>query len=380
MSCKTIVLVATGTMNAGGAETLIMEILRRGSDRINYILLIHYVGNKEIGVYDEEIKSMGIPMVYIHSVGSVGKRRYTREFIEIVKRIGHIDVLHSHLNAVGGIIARAAEKAGINRRIVHCHADISFRGTKLRVLVNETKLAYMKFYVKKYATDRWACSNEAAIRLFGTNYRTVVISNVIHVQDYLSNERKRIGAKEKYNLKNQFVIGSVGRIARIKNYELIIRTLAELNKRGKRVDFICFGRIVDEQYFQELKSLASSLDVSEQLHFVGNSTCIPFDICCIDQFLMPSYSEGFGMAAMEAQAAGIPTLVSEGVPHIVDMGLNAVSFLPTENESLWADAVMGYRPLHLSNQMVLEKFNEHGFNSETMVRKIEDLYIKMSNK
>ena len=91
---KTTVLIATGTMNAGGAETLIMEILRRRSDRIQYIMLIHYSDKKEIGVYDNEIRSLGIPMVYIHSVGSVGERRYCREFKELTKRIGHIDILH----------------------------------------------------------------------------------------------------------------------------------------------------------------------------------------------------------------------------------------------------------------------------------------------
>ena len=379
MSLKTTVLVATGTMNAGGAETLIMEILRRRSDRMNYILLIHYAGNKEIGVYDKEIKSMGIPIVYIHSVGSVGEKKYIREFSEVIKKIGHVDVLHSHLNAVGGIIAKAAQKAGIKKRIVHCHADITFRGSKWKIIVNETKLSLMKCYVKKYATDRWACSNEAAVRLFGTCDGTVIIPNVIYVKDYLSNEQKRIHAKDKYNLGNRFVIGSVGRIARIKNYELIIRTISELNKRGKKVDFICFGRIADAQYFRELELLASSLHVSEQIHFVGNSTCIPLDICCIDLFFMPSHSEGFGMAAMEAQAAGIPVLVSDGVPHIVDMGLNAISFLPAENEMVWADAVEKYRPLYLDDELILKKFDEHGYNSETMVRKIEDLYIKMSN-
>ena len=44
---KTTVLIATGTMNAGGAETLIMEILRRRSDRIQYVMLIHYSDKKE---------------------------------------------------------------------------------------------------------------------------------------------------------------------------------------------------------------------------------------------------------------------------------------------------------------------------------------------
>lgn len=376
---KTTVLIATGTMNAGGAETLIMEILRRRSDRIQYIMLIHYSDKKEIGVYDNEIRSLGIPMVYIHSVGSVGERCYFREFKELTKRIGHIDILHSHLNAVGGIISKAAKKSGIKNRIVHCHADITFKGPKLNVLLSEMKLSYMKHFVNKYATEFWACSNEAGKRLFNTGKKTVVIPNVIYVKDYLSNEQKRLIAKKKYNLNNSLVIGSVGRIAKIKNYELVVRTVAELNKCGKYVDFICFGRVVDENYFNEIKSLAKSLDVINQLHFVGNSKNIPFDISCIDIFFMPSYSEGFGMAALEAQAAGIYTLVSDKIPKIVDMKLGALSFLSIENEKEWIEAVFNFKPLCLDNEKILEKFNENGFNSETMVQKIEKLYDEMVN-
>lgn len=376
---KTTVLIATGTMNAGGAETLIMEILRRRSDMIQYVMLIHYSDKKEIGVYDNEIRSLGIPMLYIHSVGSVGERRYCREFKELTKQIGHIDILHCHLNAVGGIISKAAKKAGIKNRIVHCHADITFKGSKLRVLLSEMKLTYMKHFVNKYATEFWACSNEAGKRLFNTSKKTVVIPNVIYVKDYLSDEQKRLMAKKKYNLNNSLVIGSVGRIAKIKNYELVVRTVAELNKCGKHVDFICFGRVVDENYFNEIKSLAKSLDVTNQLHFVGNSKNIPFDISCIDIFFMPSYSEGFGMAALEAQAAGIYTLVSDKIPKIVDMKLGAISFLSIENENEWIDAVLNFKPLCLDNDKILEKFNENGFNSETMVQKIEKLYDEMVN-
>ena len=135
MKEKVTVLIATGTMNAGGAETLIMEMLRQKTDRINYIMLIHYAGEVEVGVYDEEIRSLGIPIVYIPSVGSVGANKYIKEFERVIRQIEHVDIIHSHLNGVGGIIAKAAKKAGIKNRIVHCHADITFKGSKLSICV-----------------------------------------------------------------------------------------------------------------------------------------------------------------------------------------------------------------------------------------------------
>lgn len=378
MEKKATVLIATGTMNAGGAETLIMEILRQQTGRIKYIMLIHYAGKIEAGVYDEEIKSLGIPIVYIPSVGSVGEKRYTKELEKILDEIGHVDIIHSHLNGVSGIIAKAAKKAGINIRIAHCHADITFRGNKLSIFLNELKLIYLKWNVNQYANYYWACSEAAGKRLFAKEKKFTVIPNVIDVNKYLMTEERVIAAKKKFQLEEKYVLGCVGRIARIKNYELVIHLLAELKEKGKMVDFICFGRVVDEQYFKELIQLAETLQVDEQLHFLGNSTDVSNDIGCFDVFLMPSHSEGFGMAAIEAQAAGIPTLVSTGVPNLIDVELGLIKFLPTTDVQKWGEAVLNQTELRRpDHNLIISKFDEKGYNSKSMVRKMEDQYIEM---
>ena len=373
------ILIATGTMNAGGTESLIMEILRRKSNRVNYVLLIHYKKTKEQGVYDKEISELGIPIFYVHAVGYVGKTNYIREFVEVTKQIGHIDILHSHLNAVGGIIAKAAKKAGIKNRIVHCHADIKYRGSIINRYISEAKLLYMKHYVNRYATENWACSQEAAKRLFKNPQKAKVIPNIIYVPDYLPDESKTKQSKSKFALNSSLVLGSVGRIARIKNYELVIRVINELNIRGLNCEFICFGRVADELYFSELTKIALDLNVENYIHFVGNSSNIPFDIRCIDVFLMPSFSEGFGMAALEAQASGIPVIVSEGIPPIVDMGLGLFTRLALDNK-LWADQIQNTKKIQLRVTDIISKFNEHGYNSETAVHRIEDQYLKMSTE
>ena len=342
-------------------------------------MLVHYSAKKEIGVYDDEIKGLDIPMYYIHSVGSVGANKYIKEFLEVTKQIGHIDILHSHLNAVGGVIAKAAKKAGIEYSIVHCHADITYRGSVLYRYMNEMKLWYLKQFVKKYATDKLACSGEAAERLFDTKENVVVIPNVIYVKDYLPNDSKKIESKKKYGLSNKLVIGAVGRIAPIKNYEFIIDIIHELRLQKVDCEFVCFGRIVDQVYYDSLVERSKKYGIESQIHFLGNSTNVPFDIQCIDVFLMPSVSEGFGMAALEAQAAGIPTIVSTGVPRIVDMGLNAVSFLPIDQPKKWADEISRKCNEKIDISSIVQQFDQAGYNSETAVKRIEDLYISICN-
>ena len=371
------VLIATGLMNAGGAETLIMEMLRHRSPAVQYVLLIHHSNREAAGIYDAEIRAMGIPMVRIPSVGSVGQRRYLELFQDTVKSLEHIDILHSHLNAVGGIIAKAARQAGIPHRIIHCHADITYTGNRFRILLNEMKLWIMKHYVRRYGNAFWACSEAAGRRLFPAHAPVKVIPNVIDVRKYLNDKQKRERCKSRFNLTGKFVIGSVGRIAPIQNYELALETTAWLNQNGRETEFVCFGRPMDTDYHQRLQHLAADLEIQQHVHWLGNSANVSEDIALFDVFLMPSTSEGFGMAALEAQAAGLPTLVSTGVPGIIDMKLGLVRRLDF-NAQRWGEEILQCRNLPAPPPaQILAAFDREGYNSPTAVKGIEDAYLRM---
>lgn len=375
------VLVAIGTMNAGGAETLVMEQLRQKSENVEYTMLIHNLGEVVEGVYDAEIKAMGIPIINIGSVGYLGQKRYIEEFCRIIKTYGPFDVIHSHLNAVGGIISKAAKRAGIKNRIVHCHADIKFKGSIVSRTINELKLQIMKMYIDRYATDYWACSKEAAKRLFYSKKisDSVVIPNIIDVSKYLKKSDSKEKAKEKFDLQGRFVIGAVGRIARIKNYEFVIDLLNSLKENGTIADFVCFGRIVDEEYYNGILEKAKQFGVVDQLHFLGNSNEVAFDIHCFDIFVMPSHSEGFGIAAIEAQAAGIPCIVSKGVPDIVDVKAGLIDFISTDNVELWVERINSLfnNDVNVKNEIIVDCFDKSGFNSVTTAKKIENRYLAM---
>lgn len=377
------VLMCTGEMNAGGAETLIMEILRQQTGAVDYTLLIHYSGEKKHGVFDEEINALGVQMVYIPSIRSVGQREYTRRLKEINEQYGPFDVIHSHLNGIGGAIMKAAKKVGINSRIVHCHADIVFKGNAISRIKNELILQLMRVYINKFANHFWACSPEAAKRLFYSNKlnQAVIIPNVIDVEKYIKTPESKQKAKQKFSLENEKVIGAVGRIAPIKNYELVIRLLKELEKQGEDYTFVCFGRVVDEAYYNSLLNLAKKLGVEEKVKFLGNSNAIAEDIHCFDIAVMPSHSEGFGMAAIEAQAAGIPTIVSTGVPKIVDVKAGLIEFVDANSILDWTEAVKSAENCAcIDKEIIIECFNKSGFNSKTMTEKIEKKYIEMAKE
>lgn len=242
----------------------------------------------------------------------------------------------------------------------------------------------MRVYIDKYANQFWACSEDAAKRLFYQKrlQNSVVIPNIIDVAKYLTDETMDSDAKTKFGLQGKQIIGAVGRIARIKNYEFIVELLESLKDKNQIFEFVCFGRIADKEYYEELINKAKKLGVYEQLHFLGNSTDIASDIHCFDIFVMPSFSEGFGMASIEAQAAGIPSIVSKGVPQIVDVGVGLIDFISIEDVNAWTRTIIEKskeKPV-IDNQFIIECFDKKGFNSVTTARRIEQRYKVMKRE
>lgn len=373
---KTVVLVATGIMNAGGTESLIMEMLRHASGRVRYVMLIHHNGQIAAGVFDEEIRRLGVEIVYIPAVGVAGVGGYIAKFKEVVSGIGRIDIIHSHLNGTGGIISLAAQKTGINHRICHCHADIHFTGSKLNRIKQEIQLLAMKVTIECFATDRWACSVAAWQRLFMPWHRCVIINNMIDASRYMSTPERRISAKSRFGLAGKKVVGAVGRVAPIKNYELILRAIAPTDAH-----FVCFGRFdPSSPYCASLLALGEKLGINDRIHWLGNSNSVCEDIHCIDLFVMPSFTEGFGMAAIEAQAAGIPCLLSNGLPEGIDVGTGLVKFLSPYKPEEWADEMwaISFELPNIPYSDLIDKFRTKGYDSPSYVTEIENKYLKMS--
>jgi D-inositol-3-phosphate glycosyltransferase len=108
----------------------------------------------------------------------------------------------------------------------------------------------------------------------------------------------------------------VGRLERLKGVEIAIRALALLQDRDHDdVRLIVLGedsRDGDESEKERLKAVASALGVRDRVDFLGSVAHheLPYFYAAADACVMPSYSESFGLVALEAQACGRPVVAS----------------------------------------------------------------------
>ena len=373
------VLQVTGAMNRGGAEVMLMDIYRNISPEVHFDFLINVNRNnpKPQGDFDDEIVRRGGRLFYIGTQWELGPIRYIREFSKIIQATGKPDVVHIHLNAKCGVIAMAARLCGIKKVIAHSHAALKFRGSFLRVLPSIVELKLQRLLIALFATDFWGCSAAANASLFYRKGQAVILNNAVDVATFQSvpEDKTRellqsFGAKE-----GTLVLGNVGRVVRHKKVDFIIDVLKVLHERAVDFLFVFAGRADEQAYLQEIMQKAKDCGVEGKVLYLGDRDDVPALMSTLDLFVGPAINEGFGLVAAEAQAAGVPCVLSTGFPQSVDMGLNLVTFLDNYQPGKWADAILHASGNHCYNkEMIYQHIAERGFDAAGNTRRIEQLY------
>lgn len=381
MSKKLHVLQVVGAMNRGGAEVMLMDIFRHKSKDIQFSFLVNYKIKLGIikGDFDDEILNKNAKVEHIGAQWDIGPIKYIKEFKKIYDKLGKPEVVHIHLNAKCGIIALAAKKAGAKKIIAHSHADLKFRSSFIRNLVSRLELKFQKFLINKYATDFWGASPEANKSLFIQYKKAIVINNAVdtdkfqNVSAYKINEFKKL-----LNIKKDTLIfGNVGRIVKHKNVGFILDVLHEFKKTNPNFIFVFAGRIDEQDYFNKIEEKVHKYKLESNVIHLGNRDDVPVIINALDVFIAPALKEGFGLVAVEAQAAGIPCLLYTGFPPSVDMGLGLTYFMNHFDVNKWSKQLDQIKHKKIKQLDGIKKNIElKGFDIKHNTLKIETLYLQ----
>ncbi len=132
-------------------------------------------------------------------------------------------------------------------------------------------------------------------------------------------QRKKLGIKSK-----DFVIGYVGRLAKVKGCEYLIRSLPNL-----KFNYKCL--IVGEGLeMSNLKKLSESLNLNDKIKFLGYIKETEKIYRIFDLFIMPSLSESFGISLLESQKMKVP-IISSKIESLQEIGGNGAIFVNPKN-------------------------------------------------
>lgn len=372
MSDKKRVLFVIGTMNCGGAENMVMAILRH-IDRISFDVefLINFRDEKA-GYFDDEISELGVKVHYIKSQGALGPWRYVLFLKKFLLDKGPYDIVHSHLDWQGGLIALASHLAKSPCVIAHAHTSNSGSNRlSVRIL-----LPLQKWLIRHYANEYWACSYEAGDFVFGTREDVRVIPNAINLDRFLDQKHQDCeDMRGQWGCgKDTLVLAHAGSFSEVKNQDFLVDIAKCLEKRGVDYRLILAGDSHNE-YGRRLKNTIRGLGLTDRVKLIGVRDDLPLVFSSCDCFLFPSLYEGLGIVCVEAQAAGLRCLLSPGIPGEVDMGLNLTKYVEHMNPEKWAEEILATLGDKVpSKQTIVEQIRERGFDIKYNTLELEKLY------
>lgn len=149
----------------------------------------------------------------------------------------------------------------------------------------------------------------------------------------LQANRKQFGLKE-----DSHVIGTIARLSTIKGHPDLLRAFAEVRKSQNNVELLVIGA---GKIKQELLDLARSLRIDQTVRFVDSVDDTRVALSIMDIFVMPSLMEGFGLAILEAMAAGKAVVGTRigGITEVVEDGKDGL-LVPPGNPKELANALL----------------------------------------
>lgn len=360
-------LCIIGGMNAGGAETFLMKIYR-SIDKTNY-QLDFAVSTKEKGFYDEEINKFGGKIYHIAPKSSNPFSNFSA-IKSIVKKNHYRSVLRISQHSLSALELLAAKFGGAKIRGFRSSNSDTVSGTKKARLLHKLFL----FMPKHFANVKIAPSSEAAKFMFGKNSlkkkNVYILKNGIDFSQYCYNEKERRRIRDELKLNDCFVVGHIGRFNQQKNHPFLIEIFSEIKKIEKTAKLLLVGMGEKEK---EIKSIVKSKGLSDSVIFCGVRSDIPSILNAIDVFVFPSLYEGMPNTVIEAQACGIPCLISDTITKEVKFS-NLLSFLPlTLSAKTWAENALSYKN---SKQAIFDIDEKNKYDVNVSSKIFVDLFFK----
>lgn len=360
------VLHVIGAMDRGGAETLLMN-LYRAIDRsaIQFDFVVH---TEQRCDYDDEIEGLGGRIFRVPRFTGLNAKEYGRAFRQFFAEHSEYSIVHGHIGSSSAIYLGQAKRAGCYT-IAHSHAK------KFPLSLSEIGFRIFSYPTRFIADFFMAASSEAGRdrygRVFSDPARSKILKNGIDLDLYRCDEAMQAASKEELGLAGTPLIGHIGRLAPEKNHAFLLETVVQVKRQIPSVKLVCAGR---GPLLSQLSKLSNQLGIADSVEFLGVRDDIPELLRAFDLFLFPSITEGLGISAIEAQAAGVPSLLSTGVPEEAEVSTIVQRIPLDEGPVAWADrcvALLGNLPARQDHR---EEVRSHGFDIRDSASWLSNFY------
>lgn len=353
-------------MGRGGLETMLMNYYRNiDRQQVQFDFLVHRDFEAD---YDQEIRELG-GKIYRMPRLVPWNRLYRKKLKEFFREHPEYKIVHVHQDCLSSVALQCAKESGVPVRIAHSHN--SSQDKNLKYLI---KRFYMK-KIPKYATGLLACSREAGDWMF-KGHRYCVLYNAIDIKKYVYDEKTAFEVRNQYDLQDKIVIGNVGRFNPQKNHDFLIDIFAECLKINDKCRLLLVG---DGEERKKIEQKAKELGIQDKVIFTGVRSDVEKLMQAMDVFVFPSLYEGLPVTMVEAQAAGLPCVISDQVSEECMITKNLVTRISLHVSSKkWARVIL--KNSQIGREDHSEEVRQAGYDINSEARKLQRFYLRCAEK
>lgn len=359
---------------SGGVERWLVDLCEKGrSERLAMDIAVLYDLD---GLFAKKARELGIPV--FNCAGRGDPIVLIRDLRRLLREHGPYDAIHCHIHAFGAFAVLAAWFAGVPARVVHSHNIVQNSSGSL---VRRAYVAVARALIGMFATAGIGPSAAATEDLLGSSWREDPRWMVLPCGIDLSPFRAPIAAassRAAFGIPaDALVLGSVGRLTEEKNSEFLVDVLAAVLSRAPQAYLLLIG---EGPLRDRLASKARQGGFGERLVLPGTRSDVPAILRnAVDVFVFPSPLEALPIAVVEAQAAGLPAVISDGVPPEAIIVPELVARIPVAaGAARWAETVLDMA--HHSDAAIagraLAMVEQSDFNCAQTLKVLAKLYAR----
>lgn len=302
-------------LQIGGGQTIVLQGLRHLDPRRYRTLIVTLTA--DCNEMTTAFREAGATVVELTTGASPRSARALRRLI-VDERV---DLVQTH-NDVDRKVAQPVAALTSTPVVGHLHAEWNHLGSKAAPdaprlhRVRSAALSAVRDAAERRAVRHYIAESARVEQLFAPLVRAPisVLRQAVPVDSYLA--ARTSGARERIRrelglTRDAVVLLDVSRLVPGKGHSDLLPMLAEVRRKHPDVVLLLVG---DGGLRPDLESAARAHGLADAVVFAGNRDDVPEVMAAGDVFVFPSYSEGFGMVALEAMASGLPVVAYDLPP------------------------------------------------------------------
>ncbi len=353
--------------NIGGIETLLRNLYKQfDHNEIQFDFVTTY----DCPVYKQEFLDSGAKVYKLPS-----QKNFIAYYYALKKLIKENDyhIIHVNKNSSADITPFViGHHLRVPMVIAHAHNTKSTAGVLADIVsfFNRGKM-------DRYMTTAFASSEPAAEWMFGKNYcrnhEVPILKNGIDISDFSFNPDKRSEIEKRLSLSGKFVVGHVGKFSRRKNHDFLLDVFKIIHERQPNSVLMLVGT---GPLMADVRQKAQKLGILDSVMFMGAQNNINEYYQAMDAFVLPSFAEDLPVAAIEAQASGLPLFVSDTIDSELEI-TDSIKWLSlSQPAEIWADMILNTcECFNRTNQD--DALRAAGYDIKETAEKLKEIYLSV---